>query len=211
MNGRSDVSLQAQLEFLHQALAAVVPLSGSAWQAAEPLFSRCRFEADEHLLSAGRPVDQLLFLTSGLARYYYLNRDGREFNKSFCGPGQVASSVLSLVTGEPAPFHIQALAPAECLSLRYTDFLMLADSQADWNRLYRRMLELLVIKKERREADFLLLSAEQRYQKFLAEFGQLAGQIPNYHIASYLGITEVALSRIRRRMGLTRVNEAGAR
>jgi hypothetical protein len=47
-------------------------------------------------------------------------------------------------------------------------------------------------------------------RKFNAEFPGLAGTIPNYHIASYLGITEVALSRIRRQMGLTRVNASPA-
>ncbi len=69
-----------------------------------------------------------------------------------------------------------------------------------------RLLEQLAIKKERREADFLLLSATERYQKFLQDYAYIVNSIANYHIASYLGITEVALSRIRSRLKLTQVN-----
>ena len=66
-----------------------------------------------------------------------------------------------------------------------------------------RLLEQLAIKKERREADFLLMSATERYEKFLQEYAHIVDSIPNYHIASYLGITEVGLSRIRRQLKLT--------
>ncbi|MNG38637.1 hypothetical protein D3C84_1264130 [compost metagenome] len=59
------------------------------------------------------------------------------------------------------------------------------------------MAESLYVKKERREMQLLTLSAEDRYRSFLEEFGALEKKIPQYYIASYLGITPVALSRIR--------------
>ncbi len=52
-------------------------------------------------------------------------------------------------------------------------------------------------------AELLMLSATERYKQFLQNNPDIAAALPNYHIASYLGITDVALSRIRRRMGLT--------
>jgi len=70
--------------------------------------------------------------------------------------------------------------------------------------LHLRIFERLIIKKERREADFLLLNAQSRYEKFLDEYSMIESAVQNYHIASYLGITEVTLSRIRKEMGLIR-------
>lgn len=195
---------------LRAALSRLVEFPDAAWAAARTCFSLHRFEAGTHVLEAGQVVDTLYFLLAGLARYYYLDTQGREFNKSFSGPGQVLSSVSSLVSGQPAPFFVQALQPSECLAIPYKQFVRLAEHYPPWARLRLILLEQLVIKKEGREADFLLLSAEARYRKFLAEFAPLCETIPNYHIASYLGISEVALSRIRRRMGLTRVNAKSA-
>lgn len=57
--------------------------------------------------------------------------------------------------------------------------------------------------KEKRDAGFLLLNAKQRYQQFLHEFGHDSDRIPLRHVAMYIGVTDVTLSRIRREMGLT--------
>ncbi len=200
-----DEIKSASLMRLRNCLQAVVPLSDDAWSAAAGMFSCKRHSAGEHVIFAGEVVTDLHFLTSGLARYYYLDEKGREFNKSFSTTGQVLSSMLSLVTGEPSRFSVQVMDASYCLSLRYHDFLVLAESYRDWERLRLCLLEQLVLKKEQREADLLISSATERYLRFLEEFDHMAERIPNYHIASYLGITEVALSRIRRRLGLTRV------
>lgn len=183
------------------------PFDDLAWRAAEPCFRVRSFQEREPVISAGDRVGHLLFVLDGLARYYYLDPDGREHNKSFATRGQVLSSVSSLISGQPSPFHVQALTPLRCLSISHRDMIDLSESHAAWNRVRITLLEQLVIKKEQREADFLLLSAEARYRKFLAHFAHLEHQLPNFHIASYIGVTEVGLSRIRRRLGLTRVND----
>lgn len=205
------MAMRLSLQQLRSHLNHLVPIPDSAWAAAAPLFFGRTLDKGMHAVEAGRRVETLLFMLSGVARYYYADAKGREFNKSFSGPGQVLSSVSSLVGGEPSPFSIQALTACDCLGIRYEDFLSLTAEHPHWERLRVRLLERLVIRKERREADFLLLSATERYQNFLEEFAAAADVIPNYHVASYLGVTEVALSRIRRRLGLTRVNARGCR
>ncbi|WP_308363784.1 MULTISPECIES: Crp/Fnr family transcriptional regulator [unclassified Microbulbifer] len=192
---------------LHILFSRFYAISGAAWRAAKPCFSWRRFEKGAHFIEAGAPVAELFFLTDGLARFYYLDVQGREFNKSFAETGAVLSSVSALVSGSPSSFFVQALQSSQCLSVAYRDFLALTEEFDAWRQLQLRLLEQLVIRKERREADFLRLSATERYQQFLREYARVAHAIPNYHIASYLGITEVALSRIRRRLKLTRVND----
>jgi len=183
------------------------PPDDDAWHAAEPAFSIRTYSAKASVINAGDRVQHLHFILDGLARYYYLDLEGREHNKSFCSRRQVLSSTRSLITGAPSPFNVQALTPLTCLSIHYRDMSDLSERFEVWNRLRIHLLEQLVIKKEKREADFLLLTAEQRYRTFLETFAHLEDQLANRHIASYIGVTEVGLSRIRRRMGLTRVND----
>lgn len=204
-----DISheMQGRLARLKKLLSWYVAFPDSNWSAAERLFCFRCFAPGEHIIEAGELVTELGFLLAGLARYYYLTPEGKEFNKSFVQAGQVVSSVSSLVAGKPAPFYIQALESCECLFLGYEKLCALCETDRNWERLARCLLEQLVIKKEGREADFLLLSAPERYEKFLVEYADVAARIPNYHIASYLGITEVALSRIRKRLGLVRLNQ----
>ena len=189
---------------LRDRLGLLVEFSDSSWSAALPFLYASDFAEGEIVLEAGDVVAVLHFLLEGIGRYFYLTTDGREFNKSFVRPGQVLTSVSSLVNGTPSPFFIQALESCRCMSIRYKDLTELAEMHMQWNVLARKLLEQLAIRKERREADFLLLSASERYRSFLIEFADVADHIPNYHIASYLGITEVALSRIRKKLGLIR-------
>jgi CRP-like cAMP-binding protein len=196
-------ALQAQLR---RQLSPLQRFSVTSWSAATEHFIHRQYQAGEHMIEAGQVVTRIGFLVNGLARYYYITREGKEFNKSFALPGQPLTSVISLVTGQPSPFFIQALEVCDGLFLAYDVLAALSDRHREWERLGRRLLEQLAIKKERREADFLLRSPQACYQNFLSEYGEIADRIPNYHIASYLGITEVALSRIRRRLGLTLLN-----
>ncbi len=198
--------LLIQLGRLKTLLARHHSFSEVGWSAAISCFEPRSFLTGDHVFEAGDCVSRIGFLVSGLARYYYLTRDGKEYNKAFALPGQPLTSVIALVTGQPSPFYIQALAPCDCLFMAYEKWVALCEQQPEWALLGRHLLEQLAIKKEGREADFLLLSAQERYEKFLVEYREIADRLPNYHIASYLGITEVGLSRIRRRLGMTALN-----
>ncbi|WP_245600612.1 Crp/Fnr family transcriptional regulator [Sulfurospirillum arcachonense] len=198
------IKLEEQLLVLYTALNDISPISIEVWKEIKPFFHSVSLETSEYLFKSGDIVEDFFFLTSGLARYYYPREDGKEFNKSFAvKKGHLLSSISSVAKQEPSAFSVEILSHFECLSIKYKDFLMLGDKFEEWNHLTLRIYEALTVKKERREADFLLLSATQRYQKFLEEYSEVVDVLPNYHIASYLGITEVGLSRIRGSLGLT--------
>ena len=116
---------------------------------------------------------------------------------------------FSGILNRPGPFFTQTLTDCVTASIDYSRLIDLADSYTGWNLLIRKLLERLALKKERREASFLIMSARQRYEQFLLEFGSEADDIPLKHVAMYLGITDVSLSRIRKEMGLTYVKEKG--
>jgi CRP-like cAMP-binding protein len=195
---------QEQLDSLYPILNNISPISKNIWDDVNDCFKTKEIKKGEHLFRMGDKVYDFYFLGDGLARYYYLTTDGKEFNKSFAEKkGHLIGSIFASSKNTGSPYFVEALSDMIVLYISYKDFVNLGKKYPQWNDLLLRIYENLIIKKERREADFLLLDAQSRYEKFLAEYSMIVDVVPNYHIASYLGITEVALSRIRKQMNLT--------
>jgi CRP-like cAMP-binding protein len=164
------------------------------------LFERT-FERNEYVARAGDLVDNFYFIVEGLLRFFYSTETGKEFNKYFAMENGFAGSFHSLVLHQPCGFYIQAMERTETLVLPNQLLNELYERHACWERVGRKMAENLAIMKEAREKELLLDSLEVRYRRFLTEYPGLADRIPQYHIASFLGVTDVALSRLRKRIG----------
>jgi CRP-like cAMP-binding protein len=165
-----------------------------------------RFQADDVLFSAGDRPDVLYFIQSGLVRFFYLTDDGKEFNKNFVAAGSVVTSLSTFLSGVPSPFFTQALEDTVTIALPMEFVRRQVEADIYWERLLSRSVAMLALKKEQREASFLLQDAGARYEAFLDDFSDLAPRLPQYHVASYLGVTPVALSRIRARRGKQRAS-----
>lgn len=197
--------LEFHLCSLYSILNEISELSEDTWAHAKAHFTCVDLTKGEYLFRIGDNVTDFYFLIEGLARYYYISDEGKEFNKSFAEkPGHLLSSISSVSNpNETSPFYVETLSSFTALKIPYSAILELSYEHKQWHDWLLRMYEKLVVKKERRESDFLLLDAQGRYEKFLQEYDMIEKVVPNYHIASYLGITEVALSRIRKQMNLT--------
>lgn len=158
-----------------------------------------RLVKEEVLFEAGNRPKNLYFIQTGLVRFYYLTSGGKEFNKSFASEGSVVTSLSTFLSGAPSPFFTQALEETVTIALPMEFVHKHAATDLSLERLVSRLVAQLAVKKEQREASFLLLDAGERYNVFLDDFADLAPRLTQYHIASYLGITPVALSRIRAR------------
>lgn len=172
----------------------------SEWQAVLPRLKTRTASKGDHLLRAGDQVKVFYFLVGGLLRYYYITEDGREFNKAFFREGQILGAYSGRGQGFICRFFVQALEDSELLVLPRALFEELYAKHPGWDRLGRIQAETVAMRKTTREAEFLLDSAETRYRRFVRESPELSQRLSLRHIASYLGITDVALSRIRRRM-----------
>lgn len=157
------------------------------------------FHKDDYLLRSGQTADSIYFLCSGLARFFYITEDGKEHNKSFAIENQFAGALQTSFDPQPSRFNIQALEDIHALKISLKGLNGLYTKSLVWANIGRLYMESMAVRKAEREAGFLLDSAEQRYLDFLSAYGETASRIKLYHIASYLGITDVALSRIRRR------------
>ncbi|MEP1472904.1 MAG: Crp/Fnr family transcriptional regulator [Halieaceae bacterium] len=155
------------------------------------------FASDETVVAAGNHSNHLFFVHSGLLRLYYLSPEGKERNKAFYGPGHFVGAVSAAITQSTAPFSIAALEPTQVVTL---DFHRLYESAPEHPALSKNVIALLseaFIRNEQREAILLTGNAEQRYKWLQDNEPELLRRVPQFHIASYLGVDAVSLSRLK--------------
>ncbi|MBN1218741.1 MAG: Crp/Fnr family transcriptional regulator [Anaerolineae bacterium] len=190
---------QKGLEKFKSTVEKIVSIPEDEWELFVQHLSERTFAKNDYLVRAGDVVDNFYFIVTGLVRFFYGTEDGKEFNKHFAMERGFAGSFHSLILREPCGFFIQALEITETIVLPNHVLNGFYNRHACWERIGRKNAENLALIKEAREKELLLDSLETRYRRFLKEFPGLADRIPQYHIASYLGVTDVALSRIRKK------------
>ncbi|MCB2108299.1 MAG: Crp/Fnr family transcriptional regulator [Rhodobacteraceae bacterium] len=183
---------------LRETVAKIAPLPDDAATRFCAIFSPRKIPNGTDVVEAGSMPKQIGFVARGLLRSYYISPKGEDVNKHFFTAGSFFAPLTSLVTGAPSPVYIGALQDSDLLVADYAALLKLYASVPAINTLGRVLVEHAWIGKERRETQLIMLDAAQRYAAFKREFSGLEDEIPQYHIASYLGITPVQLSRIRR-------------
>src|SRR5688500_7793433 len=148
----------------------------------------------------GDVPQKFAFVSNGLFRYFYVNEKGNEFTKGFFPEHNFITSYTAMVRGKPSYYTVQALEDATILVIDFQRWQNLYRGHTCWMNLLFVLIEKGYMKKEARERELLILSAEERYRAFLREYPELEKRIKQHLIASYLGITPVALSRIRKEM-----------
>ncbi|MFY8141015.1 MAG: Crp/Fnr family transcriptional regulator [Caulobacter sp.] len=152
----------------------------------------------QHLVRQGEPFRALYFVRSGVIRYYYLS-NGVEYTGQFFDEGTVFADVHALLTGAGCLQNIVAVEASIVLEIPYPALLAAYEADHALERTGRRWMEEGVAGSQRRTANLLQLKPDERYARFVATRPDLARRVPQFLIASYLGITPEALSRIRRR------------
>ncbi|WP_437737487.1 Crp/Fnr family transcriptional regulator [Sorangium sp. So ce1335] len=194
----AQLSRADQVAALGRMIAALDPRPAPHFDAFAALFHGKSLRKGEVFVRAGETSDSVALVNSGIARMFYTRRDGKEFNKAFVSAPDFMSVLEALITGEPARLTIQALTPMQLFVAPYARLGAFCERDAYWERVCRRIVERVYLKKVRREASLLMDTAADRYRAFIAEHGAVASRVPDYHIAAYLGITPEALSRLKR-------------
>jgi CRP-like cAMP-binding protein len=163
--------------------------------------SQVTLDKGDMLVRAGEPSNHLYYLHTGLLRLYYTTPDGKERNKAFYGPGHSLGAASAAITGSTAPFSIQALEPSHLVRVDFDALYANAHRHPQLSRAVIQLLSGAFIRNEQREAMLLTRNAEQRYQWLCENEPELLQQLPQFHIASYLGVDAVSLSRLKRKHG----------
>lgn len=159
---------------------------------------KIHYKKGDFILRKDETARGYLILQSGVARAYVYDFEGKDITTDFFCDGEIIVQELSLFKHLPSAENIQTLTDCTAWYIDYPSFQELYHSikgYSEWGRLF--MTEKLYQVK-RRTLEMITLSAHDRYRQLLREKPQVLQKSPLKHIATYLGITDTSLSRIRK-------------
>ncbi|MEO1053986.1 MAG: Crp/Fnr family transcriptional regulator [Bacteroidota bacterium] len=154
----------------------------------------------DHFLKIGQISKEIGFINDGVLRAYSVGHDGEEITKYFIRKNQFVVDLESYYNAQPCDSGVQAVVDAEVFLVK----------KSVWDRLNEEVPKLYILTKSLSEAallnkikdnDFLNYgTAKNKYEEFVKRYPDLALEVPQQYIASYLKITPQSLSRIRKEL-----------
>lgn len=167
------------------------------WLKIKSLLRPLILKKNEYFVREGDIPQKMAFVISGLLRAFYLTKEGQERTIVFRGKGKPLSAYSSFVKNQSAKFSIQSLEESVLFYISIKEFEDLLKGDDFWKIKMGQYYMDLFIEKEKREKVLLSDDARKKYEIFRQDYPGLENRINHYHIASYLGISNVTLSRIR--------------
>lgn len=180
-------------------------LRDEEWNALEERLTIQQLKKGEFLTRQGEISRTVSFINKGLLRMYYVN-DGREICTGFMCENDYISSYGSFLTQSPSAENIDALEESELVNLSFDDMQTLYKTHPVFETFGRKIAEMLFIMVSSQTTRLLTLTPEERYQSILQYQPFVIQRVPQYMIASFIGISPEHLSRIRKKMSNTRVD-----
>ena len=161
-------------------------------------FTECRFVKNEYLVREGKISDSYLYLTDGCMRAFTLDTNGNEVTTNFFLKNRVVFDVSSFFMRIPSTETIQALAPCTGFIITFEQVNRLFHTIPEFREFGRTMLVKEFALFKQRTLALINKSAEERYAELIATNKDIFQYAQLKQIASYLGVTDTSLSRIRR-------------
>jgi len=185
---------------LNKHITSRVSLTDEEFDICTKFFISKKLKKHQFLLNEGDVCKYLGFVNSGCLRQYSIDNKGTEHIIQFAIEDWWVSDPHSFLSGLPATYNIDALQDSEVLLIEKSTRDELLDACPKMERFFRLLIEANHVASHQRISDSLSASAEERYLKFIKTYPKLFEQVPQNHIASYLGITPQSLSRIRKEL-----------
>lgn len=150
------------------------------------------------IVAEGETPTQFYILKSGVVRSFILDDKGKEHIRTLYIPVTTSGALSSLIKKTPSNATYDCLTDCEILEGNFNEFLKLTKENHDLSLFYNKVLEKIFQRTEAKVFDLFVLNAKERYLKLKKEVPDVENLITQYHIASYLNITPVQLSRIRK-------------
>ena len=158
------------------------------------------YQKGQTVFRQGEANKYIYVIRAGLLKGVYLTPEGKEYIKTLIREGDFIGSLTAQAPGGECSFSLHCLEPVFALQIPFAKVLKQAQTSLGPANMLIHALMGLAMKKERREYEFLCLPAEERYKRLLQRSPDLIERLTQNDIARYLGITPVALSRIRARL-----------
>lgn len=169
-------------------------------EAIADVFEPITIEKNDFFLTEGKINDDYVFLQSGFMRAFAHDTEGKEVTTNFYSAGQVVFEVTSFFNRTKSKENIQALTNCEGLCINYEQLNNLFHSMPEFREFGRSVLVKGFASLKNRMLGLITETAEQRYTQLLQTSPEIFQYAALKHIASYLGVTDTSLSRIRKEM-----------
>jgi CRP-like cAMP-binding protein len=181
-------------------LSQISPLSEKTLVLMQSVFVADSLKKGDYFVRAGEYANEIAFLEQGIVRAFYTNKEGKEYNKTFFTGPAIIGSYAALISKEKNQLPQQALSDCIIWRLNYEVIERLSENNYELERLRRKIAERFFVGNEKKQLEMALMEAKERYLIFKEEHPGYEDTIPQYHIASYLGISATQLSRIRQKL-----------
>ena len=190
----------SSFDLLLQHIARHIHLSPAETDFFISLLQSRTLKRKEYLLQQGTVCKMESFITKGCLRTYTIDDSGLEHMVALGIEDWWVSDLRSFLTQTPAGYFIDALEETEVLQISKHNLELLYQQVPKFERFFRILLQNAFVAQEQRINQNLSFTAEERYAQFVKKYPGLEQRIALKHIASYLGITPVFLSMLRRKL-----------
>jgi CRP-like cAMP-binding protein len=163
------------------------------------LFAESHLKPGEYFLEEGKVCRSVAFIEKGLLRYF-VTQDGNEKTIYFNKENEFACNYSSFLPGKPSDTSIQALEETTLSLISYDNLQRLYADVKEGERFGRLAIEQVFLAGLEQIRSLYADPPPARYQQFLAIYPDLVQRIPQYYVASYVGVKPQSLSRIRKRL-----------
>lgn len=153
-----------------------------------------------YFIREGYATSRLGFVERGLFRSLYLAEDGEEYTFAFSAENDFIYECNAMRSSDIAQYSVQAIESSQIVEVNYEVWVEPFKDSVWWNKILLDLTELELSLKRRREVELLNLDARARYAHFLEQHADIGHRIKQRMVATYLGVTPVTLSRIRKDM-----------
>ncbi|RTZ18591.1 Crp/Fnr family transcriptional regulator [Vibrio penaeicida] len=199
-----DQTPNQPLARLRNHLSQFISISDDEWEMISASFTVQNFDKDVSLLGSGQTCRSMFYVSSGITRSYVIDENGRDFTTCFHfnKPSSNVKSLFltdfsSVIRKEASQLHFQTLTEVLAVELPISAISGLYERGSKWEKLGRRLAEEAYYHTQKRAMSLLMKTAKQRYIELREQMPHLVDSIPEYYVASYLGITPQSLSRIK--------------
>jgi len=151
----------------------------------------------EILIREGQTVKKTFFVIQGSLRSFCVDKEGKEHTLQFAIKDWWISDFMAIYDNEPASLTVECVTDSAVIEFNAQKLNDIYIQFPEFESFQRKNLERHVVSLHKRILNQLQLTALERYSLFLEEYPNIEQHVPNYHIASYLGITQQSLSRVR--------------
>jgi CRP-like cAMP-binding protein len=156
------------------------------------------FKKDDYFSEAGKISQQVGFILDGIARVCYYNNKGEEITKYFIEENNMVVDLNSFDNEIPSSSYVEAITDCRIIVFSRKDWKELSNTIVGWDAIVQKIVSKALLQKVERISPLLSEDATARYLRFLEIYPKVANRIPLSYVASYLGVTQSSLSRIRK-------------